>query len=267
MSAEFTLYARGCIPFGGLPSEHTYLTTSDGENFNCFGGNSDGRIVRTATGSSKWAKLVYGNTEGLGDDQPAAGLRVRYDGVCQNASSRILVLTGDTVDARQTKGNVLAVLLYGKFGFNIEQFIQTVKTTGAQLLGSDPSEIQQSDVDAVLKRIEFGQTPDAELDILHIDIQEQEGVTLPDITDAQRAAFRPIYAHYQSERKAAFLDVANTVTYGTEIACGAYPNKLIQPLGRCVQRLVEAVGPQGFSDMFGVTPEKLAGAFAGFGSP
>jgi hypothetical protein len=177
------------------------------------------------------------------------------------------VLTGDVVDARQTKGNVLTTLLYGRFGFNIEPFIQTVKATGAQLLQSNPGEIQQSDIDAVLKRIQDGQTPDAELDILHVDMQEQEGITLPDITDSQRTAFRPIYADYQSERKAVFIEVANTVAFGTEIACGAYPKKLAPPLAKCVQRLVAAVGPKEFSDMFGVTPDKLAGAFAGFNLP
>jgi hypothetical protein len=264
MSAEFTLYARECVPFGGLPSEHTYVGTSDGENFNCFGGYSDGRAVRKATGSSKWAKLIYGNYEGCGDGQPAAGLRVRYDGVCQIASNRVLVLTGDTVDARGTKGNVLATLLYGKLGFNIEPYIETVQKTADQLMQSNPGEIQPSDVKVVLDRIAFGQTPDAELDLLHADIQEQENITLPEITDDQRNAFRPIYADYQNERKAAFLEVANAVPYGTEIACAGYPKRLVQPLAKCVGRLVVAVGPDQFKNMFGVTPDTLAGKFAGF---
>src|SRR5690242_4937825 len=155
MTSEFTLYAIECVPFGGLPSEHTYIQTSDGANFNCFGRGGGGRVVRKANGFSKWAALIYGDYQGRGDDQPAAGMRVRFDGVCQTACNRVLVIAGDNVDARESKGNVLAVLLYGKFGFNIEAFIEAVKRTGAQLLQTDPGEIQQSDIDAVLARIAY----------------------------------------------------------------------------------------------------------------
>jgi len=263
MSAEFTLYASGCRNFGA-PSEHTYVLTSDGENFNCFGGSSGGRFVRKGTGSSKWAKMIYGDFQGKQDDQPAAGLRVRYDGVCQIASNRVLVLTQDNVDARETKGNVLATLLYGKFGFNLDKYIETVKQTGAQLLKSNPGEIQQSDIDAVLRRVADGQTPDAELDLLHADIQEQEEIKLPAITDEQRMLFQPIYNEYQNERLATFFRVSKTVDYGTEIAERAYPEALAPALLKCATRLSAAVVQRGFNDMFGISPEKLTGILPGF---
>lgn len=265
MSAQFTLCAIDCGTFGGLPSEHTYIGTSDNQNFNCFGRNSGGRTVRTSTGSSKWASLIYGAYQGCGDDQPAVGLRVRYDGVCQNACNRLLVLTGDAIDARATKGNVLATLMYGVFGFNIDKYVAAVKSAGAQLLQSNPGEIQPSDIQTVLNRIALGQSPDAELDILHADIPEQEGLpALPPITDAQRAAFRPIYSDYQSERQAAFLATASKVPYGTQIAYKELPLALVQPLEKCVERLIEAVGPAQFASMFGITPDALKAKLAGF---
>ncbi len=267
MSAQFTLYAVDCQPFGRLAAQHTYVQTSDNRNFNCFGRWTGGQAVRSPTiGSSKWAGLIYGAYEGSQDQtKPAAGIRVRYDGVCQNAANRLLVLTGDSANARGTKGNVLATLLYGVFGHNLDEYINSVKATGAQLLQG--GEIQAPDIAAVLKRIAIGQTPDAELDILHVDMQEQESAPLPAITDAQRSAFRPIYGDYQRDRLTAFQTVASTVPFGTEIANDSnpvYPLALIQPLRKCVTRLIEAVGADGFDSMLGVTPDQLTAKLAGF---
>jgi hypothetical protein len=116
----------------------------------------------------------------------------------------------------------------------------------------------------VIRRIEYGQTPDAELDILHADMQEQEGITLPEVTDEHREKFRPIYSDYQNERKAVFLELANTVPYGKEIAQQRYPQALAGALVKCITRLAAAVGEQGFNDMFGVSPQTLAGRLGGF---
>jgi hypothetical protein len=257
MNTEFTLYALDAGLYGGVRSEHTYVQTSDGANFNCFGRSSGGRFVRKSNGSSKWARLIYGQYEGCGEDQPAAGLRVRYDGVCQNAANRLLVTTGDAIDARTTGGNVLTTLMYGMFGFNLDKYIDTVKSTGDQLLQSDPGEIQQADIDAVLDRIKAGQTPDAELDLLHMDLQDLEKVTLPDITEDQLVAFRPIYSDYQKEREQAFLDVVGTVHYGDQIAWKLLPDRLRQPLLKCLHDLVASVGLDEFKKMFGIDPNNL----------
>lgn len=251
MSADFTLFAVDTP--GVLPSEHTFILTSDGSNFNCFGQpRNDGRFVRKASGSSKWAKLIYGPDEGIVDVKPAAGLRVRYDGVCQTAANRILVLTGDGVDARGTKGNVLATLMYGKFGFDVDAYIDSVRTSGAQL--AQAGEIAPGDTQAVLDRIALGQLPGAELDLLHADIQEQWNVVLPDISRAQRDIFDPIYCDYQKERTAAFLATAGSVPYEVGVGLNGIAPQLLQslrkPLGECVARLAEALGSAQFSNMF-----------------
>jgi hypothetical protein len=251
MNNDFSLYAIFTGDVDSLATEHTFVLSSDNHNWNCFGRGADvkaqARLVRTGSASSKWASAIYGKNEGS-DVGAAAGLQIRYDGVCQNAANRILVLAG--IDARGTQGNAIATLMYGKFGFNIDQYIQTVKDTGATMIQA--GEITAAEVQNVLNRIDQGQTTDAELDILHADIAEQWSLTLPDLTDAQRAAFRPIYSDYQADRKAAFLTTSGKVPSGTEIAFGPLKDSLVGPWTKCVDRLVAAIPGDDFKKMFGV---------------
>jgi hypothetical protein len=265
MNVEFTLYAVDTGSADGLTMERTYLSVP-GHNFNCFGRNAGGRLVRSSTGSAAWAYAVYGHqNEGLGDAGAPTGITIRYNGVCQNSANRILALVTDDIDARGTGGNVLAILMYGKYGFGVDQYVASLKSAGATLLSNGSGEIRQSDIDTAVSRIATGQTPDAELDILHVDIPEQENIApLPPITDAQRAIFGPIYTDYQSERAAVFAQIAKTVQPTDQIALRELPCGLVAPLEKCVESLVAALGLDQFKSMFGVDPAVLKGKFAGF---
>lgn len=262
MKTEFTLYARPTpSPWAQFPMEHTYVVC-DGHNFNCFGagkGSDQSREVVKGTASSKWASKVYGNFEGCGDDQLAAGLRVRYNGVCQNASNRILVLAGDKIDARCTKGNLLATLMFGKFGFDFDPYFDRVKNTAQELLQTEPDEIGSVEVDNVIKRIEYGLTADAELEIFHADLPEQFDIQqqLPALTDAQREIFRPIYSDYQSDRKRVWDSIPKQ--YGEDIAGKKYPAGLLEPWGKCVELLATTLSKSDFEQMFGADPERAIG--------
>ncbi len=187
-----------------------------------------------------------------------AGLSIRYDGVCQNAANRILVITGDEIDCREVQGNALAILMYGKFGFNLAKYLDLVKSAGEQLLKTDPGEITEADIDTVLNRITRGMSADDELDILHADVQEQMATHLSSLTDTQRRDFDTIYVDFQTERSAAFAAASKQAT--GEAAQAPLRNDLIGPLTKCFSRLVEAVGMDGFQAMFGVDP-KLATKF------
>ena len=252
----FTLYADAAGAVGPVPIDHTYVTSSDNHNWNCFGrgAGSGGRVLRSVKASSKWAALIYGQQyEGSQDCGAPAGLAIRHSGVCQNVANRILVL--GNADASGSFGNALATVMYGKFGFNIPQYIEIVKSTGDQLLKSDPGEITQQDIDTVLGRIAYGQTPDAELDILHADLDVEENKSLPDVTEAQRNAFRPIYSDYQKQRADAFATVDAKSNPSDQFAFGALKDALIAPWTQCVTRLITTLGPDQFQAMFGVSPE------------
>lgn len=159
---------------------------------------------------------------------------------------------------------MLATLMYGKYGFGIDQFVASLKSDGAILLSEGSEEIQQADIDAAVNRIAAGQTPDAELDILHADIAEQQNITLPPVTDAQRVLFRPIYADYQSDRAAVFAQIATTAQPTDQIAYDKLPHGLVAPLEKCVEGLVAALGLDQFKTMFGVDPAVLKAKFGGF---
>lgn len=265
MNVEFALFAIDTGNAVGLEEEHTYLSVP-GHNFNCFGRNAGGRLVRSSTGSAAWACAVYGReNEGMENAGAPTGITIRYNGVCQNLANRILALVTDDIDARGTEGNVLATLMYGKYGFGVDQYVASVKSAGATLFSNGSGEIKQSDVDTAVNRIAAGQTFDAELDILHVDIPEQENIAaLPPITAEQRALFRPIYSEYQSERAAVFAQVAETAKTTDQIGLGALPRGLVAPLEKCVESLVAALGVDQFKSMFGVDPVVLKGKFARF---
>jgi hypothetical protein len=258
MKSVVQLYAIDTGTFINIPAEHTYLL-SPNHIFNCFGRYEKGRCVRIARLSEKWASLVYGPDEKAQDCGTAAGLMIRYDGMCQNASNRILALADEDVDARGTNFNAVTTIMYGKYGFNVPQFEQRVKSTAEQLL--DSNEITAAELEMVLKRIEYGQTPDAELDILHDDIKDQFKEQLPDITDEQRGICRPIYSEYQKQRQDIFTRLATN--RGEEIGWIKLPNALREPWGKCVDRLAEALGEAGFENVLGVKPETAKGKLSG----
>lgn len=265
MKTTFTLYAEGCQAFGGVPSDHCFVGTDDGHDFNCFGRGTESvsgaRPICKGTGSSKWAALFYGTEGGPYDAYTAAGLHVRYDGVCHTAANRVLVLTGDNVDARTAEGNALAILMFGKFGFNLQPYIDSVTSTAQQMLRDSPGEIQPEDLQTVLNRIAYGQTAEAELDILHADVQEQLKKTLPDVTGVLRETFCAIYGDYQRDRSASFLEVAKTVPVGEQIALNKLPKALAAPWTSFVERLSKEVGADQFKNILGIDPEFAKKAF------
>lgn len=260
MKSEAKLYAINTGKFLGINADHTYVLTPN-HNFNCFGRFAGGREIRTAHLSEKWASLVYGTDEGAQDSGTAACLMIRYDGMCQNASNRILALADEDADARGTDFNAVTTIMYGKYGFNVPQFIERVKSTAEQLLTTDPGEISQTEVDIVLKRIAYGQSADGELDILHEDIKDQFNEPLPDITEEQRAICRPIYSDYQKERQDVFTKVATT--QGEQIGWNKLPMALCEPWAKCVDRLFAALGEVGFENVLGVKPETAKGKLGG----
>jgi len=273
-NVEFTLYTRPTNVGLPIKTSHVFVVSSDGHNWNCFGhgspdlGDNQSQPILKVGASSKWATAIYGLTsEGDQGAKPAAGMRLNFDGVCHTAANRVLVLAGDNIDTRKTDGDALAILMYGKFGFNLDQYIPLVESTGNALLQSDPNEITKEDISTVLNRINQRLTATCELDILHLDAQEQintihPGTILPDITAAQRTAFCPIYTEYQNERAAVFKTTAASVPPGTQIAFGALRTNLAAPWRKCSASLVAAIGLDGFQGIFGVTPNEVQSIFA-----
>jgi hypothetical protein len=263
---------------GDFKTSHVFVLSSDGHNWNCFGNGAknmgDGQSDPIAHGqaSSKWASAIYDPaSEGDGDGsqnatKPAAGLHLNYDGLCHTAANRVLILAGDSIDTRTTDGDVAAILMYGKLGFSIDQYINLVQESGQAVLKSDPAELTTDDIKIVLSRIALWRTADHELDVLHVDAQEQidtrkPGTVLPAITDTVRAAFIPIYTQFQNDRADIFKTIAASVSVETQIAYGPFKAALANPWERFSDTLVAKIGVEGFEMIFGVPPEVAASIF------
>lgn len=112
--------------------DHTYVTSSCGLSWGCFGRCNGGKPVVSGQGSSIVAHCLSHPNE-------TAGINYLYNGVCHQASNRILYAAGITV--KGSHGYGASVMLYGIYG--IGSWRQKVNCIGdpfgkIEKLGLDP---------------------------------------------------------------------------------------------------------------------------------
>ena len=194
--------------------------------------------------------------EGKANDCPAAGLHVKYDGVCHNAANRILVLAG--ADVSDATGNALVMLMYGKYGFNIPQYIQAVKDA-AQKVNADArtTVIPQDEVDAVVARITgdvAGEIDTLEKDILRSHFEEQ--LKLQNLSPDQVSRLRQIYSDFQEKRLAIFnATEAHNPNHSADIQA-QYATAMKPALSQCLEQMLQTLGQTQFLAMFQASPEQ-----------
>jgi hypothetical protein len=213
----FTAYARVThydskeLEALGVRLDHVFVTSSIKNNWNCFGGGIEESRkeyeIATSQGYVDWAQLVYGAEfeVKLGrkpDAYPAAGLTELYNGVCQNVANRILAFTCDNIDVRKAQANALVTLLYGKYGFDIDAFINKVEVTAANL------DVSEEVLAAILARLAQGQSAEAELDILKSVYVRKCGKPFPDIPAEKWLRMVEIHSAFQLRRTAEFKKLA-----------------------------------------------------------
>lgn len=103
-----TLYGYARI-ISWLGADHTYVKSSDGYVWPCWGGSSGGRLICSGTGSSGKANCI---------SQPSstAGIIYGVTGVCHQTANRILYPAGTIVSA--AAGYWASIILYGTYGTN-----------------------------------------------------------------------------------------------------------------------------------------------------
>ncbi|GAA0126311.1 hypothetical protein UT300019_22140 [Clostridium sp. CTA-19] len=99
------------LTMGGTGLEHTYVSSSDGKVWRCFGRNSGGRMIANHIGSSKQADIMSKPSE-----TNETGIRYGIDGVCHQAANRILYFTSEVVD--KAGGYSASRAMYGIYGTN-----------------------------------------------------------------------------------------------------------------------------------------------------
>ena len=263
--AHFQAYCIDFSGYGGLPPgitvSHTFVA-SPSHNWNCFGTGKEAiataKVLPSGAGSGyeQWAGYIYGPYDGKGGDCPAAGLHVQYDGVCHNAANRILVLAG--VDVSEATGNALVILMYGKYGFNIAQYVQSVRDA-AQKVNADAGTtiITPDEINGVLTRITGD--PTGEFEILERDVllsHFEDRLKLHGLTTDQLNKLRQIYGEFQEER----LEIFNATEerhHGIVSNIQAdYAANMKAPLEQCLDKMLQTLGEVQFSRIFEASPEQ-----------
>ena len=106
------------IKISPTTADHTYVTSSDGNTWGCFGrsehgkeicvGSGDSKVCNELAGPNSHAEIIYGIT-----------------GVCHQAANRILLPTGETV--KRAGGYSASVWAYGVYGKDIQDFCKNHK--------------------------------------------------------------------------------------------------------------------------------------------
>jgi hypothetical protein len=262
--AQFQAYCIDFSGYGGLPPgikvSHTFVA-SPSHNWNCFGTGKEAiasaKVLPSGAGLGyeQWASYVYGPYDGKVGDCPAAGLHVQYDGVCHNAANRILVLAN--ADVSDATGNALVILMYGKFGFNIPKYIQSVKDA-AQRVNTEAATtiITQQEIDAVVARITgdpAGEFNTLEKDILRSHFEDQ--LKLHDLRPDQLDRLRQIYGGFQESRLKVFNATEAHAPSNTNIQA-QYANAMKPVLSQCLEQMLQTLGEDQFLKMFQASPEQ-----------
>lgn len=96
------------IKMAALPADHTYVTSSAGHVWACFGRSVGGTPICGGTGNVDLADC-------LSNPQSRAGIVYGVTGVCHQTANRILYPAGQTVSsARGYRWSVFTYGIYGK---------------------------------------------------------------------------------------------------------------------------------------------------------
>ena len=197
---SYAVLAPGYAP-GIAVADHTFVVSNIGnevvDNWNCWGRgketiNNDARQLSQGTAFAEWGRLIYGT-----DPNFPTGLMAKVEGVCQNASNRLLVLTG--VDVAAANANFLTILLYGKYGYHIDDFVKNVTTAAATINQQQPGAITVADLQTVLERI--AEDPADELKTLEDHFQSRLPTRLSTSQNEQLMGF---YRDFQAKRQRLF---------------------------------------------------------------
>lgn len=108
-------------------ADHTYVRSTDGYSWNCWGSAEGGTAICYGQGSSAVANCISIHQPANPDfTKECAGIRhYAIDGVCHQAANRILYPAGVIVD--QAAGYWLSVTMFGTYGVDHEEFSRRIR--------------------------------------------------------------------------------------------------------------------------------------------
>jgi len=194
--------------------DHVFLAPQDlSYDWNCFGGGlnelrnlnakSQVREIGAAVGNVVWMNEVY---RGLGRGD-SAGINNCFNGVCQNVGNRLMAMAEGDCDASKAKGNELVVLVYGKYGFGVDEFVTLVRDKAIALNARTPGRVAAEDVERVVAKLNEGLKPKSEIDALIDDLPVGFRDRLVSELGANVETFVRGYAGFQERREAKYREL------------------------------------------------------------
>ena len=202
--------------------DHVFMGPEDRScNWNCFGGGIEeltratmAPLVRTLAcghGNVEWMRAVYGP---IGSE--AAGVTNCFNGVCQTVGNRLMAMTKENVDSSKAKGNELVVLVFGKYGYGVEDFVKLIRTKADELNAAKPGTVSDEEVARTVANIEEGLKANAEVDALIDDLPVPREV-LVSLLGEKVAPFIRGYAGFQERREAKYLEIVKNRRPGCDV--------------------------------------------------
>ncbi len=165
--AQFLAYSIPTLDYPidtGFKLDHVFVVTSEGDDWGCFGRGRDyipqAKQIAQGLGYAKWGNMIRGGDE--------TGLQNLITGTCHNVANRLLVLAGTGVSA--AVGDALVLLFYGKYGFNVDAYINRVQSSAAAINEAEPGALSDNEISDVINKVTGGMSD--ELEILEQDFQD-----------------------------------------------------------------------------------------------
>ena len=215
--------------------DHVFMVPEDKSiNWNCFGGGVE-ELSRTPTeerfkpeelisgvGNIAWMRAVYGSEhEGKSDQKTvegreAAGVTNLFNGVCQTVGNRLMAMTKENVDSSKAKGNELVVLIFGKYGYGVEDFVKLIRTKADELNAVKPGTVSAEEVERTVANLEEGLKPKAEIDALIDDLPVPEEV-LVSLLGEKVSLFLQGYGEFQQRREEKYQEIVKNRCPGYDV--------------------------------------------------
>ena len=270
-TGKVTAYAIVSEGYAGqrvIEMDHVFLASDGGHNWNCFGRGKEtlsdpslkGKLncLGEIEGNLEWMAKAYASKpeEYIGGSRPEAGVHNPYSGVCQNAANRILAMGSGELSVAKAKMNELAVLLYGKYGFDVESFVAKIEAAAGELNRTKPGSVTQDELDAVKARFVRGTTLEEELRLLTDDAPKTMAAIREKCTSEQIDNFIQGYIKVREERQAGYLRLKTSGLRGD-----AAQRQLVATIGGSAICLFEKIGlligDIPFRELFHGTPAEL----------
>ena len=241
------------IPMGIGPWEHTYVTSSCGLLWGCYGRSAGGRPLSTGTGSSIIAHC-------LSQPNSQAGLRYGRDGVCHQMANRILHPAGQ-ITVAGCNGYNISTFRYGVYGRGNWIGLTTCYPLGTAVAGQGGvSHGQQGDI--MTSADAYGQIGSESQMALMGRVRELERM----VTDAlghplDNIAFFQL-AMIQAELWRSDIDLEHRLGQN-QIDPQECLQRMNEALAVAMRRSMRVLGPEQFYTVFGEAARHTEGLISG----